>query len=149
MNRKTFIYSCSAACISGTGILSLLLKGCAGTRHVTGNMEENLLTVSVENFTINKKNEISYRKYIVVIHGKLQYPIVVHRKEENSFSAYLMKCTHQGNELSAYGDKLVCPAHGSEFDKDGKATSGPATEPLRSFKVTLQNNLVKISLNSL
>lgn len=149
MDRKNFIYSCAAACITGTTVLSVMMEGCAGSRHVTGNLEDNYLVVPVENFLINMKSAVSYRQHIIVSHSKLQYPIIVHRISESSYSAFLMKCTHQGNELSAFGDKLVCQAHGSEFDKNGKATSGPASEPLRMFEVVLESTVIKISLKKI
>jgi Rieske Fe-S protein len=59
-----------------------------------------------------------------------------------------MQCTHQGNELSAYGDKLVCSAHGSEFDNRGNVTNSPADKPLKSFQVTIKNNSLNISLKA-
>lgn len=149
MHRKKFIYSCAAACITGAGILSILVEGCAGSRHITGILESDYLSVPVESFTIIKKNTTGYKSHIIVSNEKLQYPIIVHRINENSYAAFLMKCTHQGNELSAFGDKLVCQAHGSEFDKNGKATSGPATESLRHFNVIIENNKIKISLKKI
>jgi Rieske Fe-S protein len=57
-----------------------------------------------------------------------------------------MQCTHQGAELQAFGDKLQCPAHGSEFSNRGQVESGPATAPLRTFPVSADNNELKISL---
>jgi Rieske Fe-S protein len=57
-----------------------------------------------------------------------------------------MKCTHQGTELEVYGDRLQCPAHGSEFTKYGIVQNGPAEEHLRIFPVLVELNAVKINL---
>lgn len=58
----------------------------------------------------------------------------------------LMSCTHQNAELQVFGDKLQCPAHGSEFDNTGRVLNAPADTNLRTFPVTVENNTIKISL---
>jgi Rieske Fe-S protein len=77
---------------------------------------------------------------------QLQYPIYVFRFSENNYTALYMQCTHQGNELTAYGEKLVCSAHGSEFDNTGNVTNGPASKPLRTFPIKLGSQNILISL---
>jgi Rieske Fe-S protein len=59
-----------------------------------------------------------------------------------------MRCTHQGAELTAYGDKLVCSAHGSEFDNKGNVQNAPAEKPLKTFPVFIDNKTLKISLKA-
>jgi Rieske Fe-S protein len=59
-----------------------------------------------------------------------------------------MRCSHQGAELQVFGDKLQCPAHGSEFDNKGGVQSGPADIKLRTFAVVIENNQLKISLKA-
>jgi Rieske Fe-S protein len=58
-----------------------------------------------------------------------------------------MECTHQGAELSAHGELLTCPAHGSEFDKLGNVMQGPAQSNLRKFKTKIENQYVLIHLS--
>jgi len=57
-----------------------------------------------------------------------------------------MQCSHQGAELQASGDFLQCPAHGSEFDKKGVVTNGPANNNLRTFPVRANANELFIDL---
>jgi Rieske Fe-S protein len=59
-----------------------------------------------------------------------------------------MKCTHQGNELSASGDHLTCSAHGSEFNNKGMVAQGPAEKNLRAFKVTADADKIFIDLRA-
>jgi Rieske Fe-S protein len=59
-----------------------------------------------------------------------------------------MRCTHQGTELQVFGDKLQCPAHGSEFNSKGGVQNGPADTTLRTFPVEIKNNLLHISLKA-
>lgn len=48
-------------------------------------------------------------------------------------------CTHAGcdmsNRVSASG--ILCTCHGSQFDVNGNAVSGPARSPLEHYKVTI------------
>jgi Rieske Fe-S protein len=48
-----------------------------------------------------------------------------------------------------FGDKLQCPAHGSEFNQAGAVTTGPAENSLRTFPVIVEANQLKISLKAL
>lgn len=86
------------------------------------------------------------KKYVVVHNDILQYPVCVYRLEQNKFSALWMRCTHQGSELQVFGERLQCPAHGSEFNHVGDVQNGPADRALRTFPVTVENGYLKISL---
>lgn len=123
---------------------SLFLEGCAGTRYMTGIIEGSFLRVPENSFL--KENGESL-KYIVVQHQNLQYPVVLFRHSDSEFQAILMRCTHQGTELQVYGDRLQCPAHGSEFTSNGKVQNGPADQALRSFPVVKELETLKIDLS--
>ena len=129
MNRKQFIATCACG----------LLAGCAGTKYLTAPIEGDSLVVPAEAFL--------EKKYIVVENDQLEYPICLYRFSETEYSALLMKCTHQGTELQVFGDRLQCPAHGSEFTNTGKVQNGPADRPLRTFKVTAIDQQIKIKLS--
>lgn len=85
---------------------------------------------------------------MVVQNDILQYPVCVYRINENEYTALWMQCTHQGAELQVFGDKLQCPAHGSDFTNTGIVQSGPADRKLRTFPVTIEANQLKISLKA-
>ena len=88
-----------------------------------------------------------YLKHVVVQNDALQYPIAVFRFDSNEYRALLMKCTHQGTELQVFGDRLQCPAHGSEFTNTGNVQNGPADSALRSFPVIKEVKTLKIDLS--
>jgi nitrite reductase/ring-hydroxylating ferredoxin subunit len=142
MERKEFLKTCGFACLSGAALFSLL-ESCGGTKIISGNISKTDLVVPVSSF-INKDN--TFRKYIVIHNDQLNYPVCLYRFNENEYSALLMQCTHQGAELQVFGDKLECPAHGSEFSNKGIVQNGPAESNLRTFPVTIQNNQINISL---
>lgn len=145
MNRKKFISTCGSAYLGLTGV-SLLLGSCMGTKYLDGILTESFLEIPLNAFEIIKKDQKRYHKYVVVQHSKLQYPICVYRISPTEYRALWMRCTHQGTELRAYGDRLQCPAHGSEFTQKGEVQNGPADKSLRIFPVHAETNILKISL---
>ncbi len=145
MNRKEFIKSCGYACL-GTGALGLLLQSCTVSKTITAQISGEKIIVPLADFEIIKKTEKSFRKYIIVQNELLKYPICVFRFSEKAYTALYMQCTHQGNELSVYGDKLVCSAHGSEFDNKGNVQNSPADKPLKTFPIMIDNQNLNISL---
>ena len=141
MNRKEFIKTCGYACLSAT-VFTPLLQGCVSTKSITALIEGENLHVPMSSF----EKDGNFLKYLVVNNSKLQYPIYVFRFSENEYTALYMQCSHQGNEVTAYGEKLVCSAHGSEFDNKGNVTNGPASSPLRSFQTKIKNQNILITL---
>ncbi|MEO5561984.1 MAG: Rieske (2Fe-2S) protein [Chitinophagaceae bacterium] len=146
MQRKEFIKQCGFACL-GTAGLSVLVQSCTGTKQITGSITNNQLQVPLSSFIVRGNNrEKQYKRYVVVSNDQLNYPLVIYRDAENQYTALLLRCSHQYNELNVSGELLSCPAHGSEFDSKGKVVSGPADEPLRSFAVTNDNQNLYIQL---
>jgi len=143
MERRAFVRKCGMGCL---GVLSssMLLQGCAGTRYISGSIEGSFLSINEDAFLSEDKG---YLKHIVVQNDALQYPIVVFRFDSNKYKAMLMRCTHQGTELQVFGDRLQCPAHGSEFTNKGNVQNGPADTALRSFPVIKEFTTLKIDLS--
>jgi Rieske Fe-S protein len=141
MERKVFIKTCGMACMGGM-LLGTVLEGCS-SKMVPGTMAGSDLVLPTAAF-LNKNGK--YKSYVVVQNDRLKNPICLYRFGDDNYSAVLMRCTHQGAELQVFGDRLQCPAHGSEFDDHGVVKTGPATTNLRTFPVTIQNNQINISL---
>lgn len=129
------------ACL-GALSAGVLLQGCMATKALNATINADQITLSKSEFESKK----GFFKYLIVRNDALQYPIYLFRFSELEYSALYLRCTHQGNELNAYGDKLVCSAHGSEFDNRGEVTTGPATEPLHLFPVKITNDDLIISI---
>ena len=146
MDRKEFIKTCGS-CLGAT-TFSMLLESCAGSKMITAKITGDNLIVPLTNFEVIKNNKTSFRRYIIVQNEQLQFPICVYRFSEIEYTALYMRCTHQGAELTVYGDKLVCSVHGSEFDNKGNLQNAPAEKPLKTFPVFIENQNVKISLKA-
>ena len=127
------------ACLASIGIASLLQSCSTSQYFAKSEIEGEYLKVSLDEFTAE-------RKYVLVRSERLNFPIYLYQVNSSEYSAVWMECTHQGAELSAHGELLTCPAHGSEFDKLGNVTQGPAQNNLRKFKTKIENQYVLIHL---
>ena len=148
MDRKDFIKTCGFACAGG-GVMATLLQACGLSKTMDGTISGDDLVLPIADFETRAAGEVHYKKFIVVNNNKLKFPICVYRTDAQHYTALWLQCTHQGAELQVFGNKLQCPAHGSEFDNTGKATNGPASKALRSFPIKIESNQLKISLKAI
>ena len=146
MDRRIFTKAC-IGCL-GVALMPPLFSSCQSTYYTTGTIEDNGIAVLKSEFNYLKKDKQMTRAYIIVRNEKVEFPIYVFRFSENEYSALFMKCTHQGNELSAAGDHLHCSAHGSEFNNRGVVVQGPAEKNLRAFKVKSDGDRLLIDLRA-
>ena len=152
MDRKKFLISIGYTFLCAP-VLNTILQGCS-TAHLTQNTltEDQIITIDrqviVNNsaFAILKKGKTSYRKYVIIKHNKLQFPICLFRTTDGEYSALLMRCTHRGCELKPEGAYLVCPCHGSEFTNKGMVINPPADQNLETFKTTTDNEKIYIHI---
>lgn len=145
MDRKEFINACAYACLGGVAI-STILSSCSLTKTINGTIIDSDITVDTKEFEEQKKGKTTFRKYLILQNDQLKFPISVYRFSETDYTALYMQCTHQGAELQVFGDKLHCPAHGSEFSNKGAVEQGPAETNLRSFPIRIESGILKISL---
>ncbi len=138
MNRKIFIRQCTKAC-AGLALSSWILEACKSPM-ITAEERDNQLVLKTDVFTQNGK-EI---KAVMAYHEGKKMPVLLVKDE--TVRAYMALCTHQGAELQLMGQRLYCPAHGSEFDISGNVKQGPAQLPLVELKVTLNNNEITVIL---
>jgi len=133
------------ACVGGYLGLSLL-DGCSSTKMVNGSIQDSDLIVPLSEFGGAEGNQGQYGESVIVRNAALKFPLYVYRTGGDTFIALWMRCTHQGTELQVFGQRLECPAHGSQFDIGGVVLRGPADTNLKSFPVRIDNNQLKISL---
>jgi nitrite reductase/ring-hydroxylating ferredoxin subunit len=146
MDRKDFIKQCGFACLGAVSV-SVLAQSCVGTKQINASIKNNQLQVPLSSFIIAKRDgKPQYKRYVVVRNEQLNYPVVIYRNGENNYTALLLRCSHQYNELNVNGELLSCPAHGSEFDSKGNIINGPADTRLRSFSTTTDNQHLFIQL---
>lgn len=62
------------------------------------------------------------------------------------YAALSSICTHLGCTVDVQGSHLVCPCHGSTYERDGRVVRGPAEEPLRRYPINAANGVLEIAL---
>lgn len=70
--------------------------------------------------------------------------VVVTQPTAGQVKAFSTTCTHQGCAVTKVeNDVIICPCHASKFKiSDGSPTGGPATKPLASKTVKVENGRV-------
>lgn len=67
-------------------------------------------------------------------------PLYVLALDGGEFVALSPICTHLGCTVDLSDDRLVCPCHGSTYDRAGRVLVGPAERDLRRFPVLATND---------
>lgn len=142
MNRNEFLKTCGFACLGG-GMLASILQSCSPSKMITANIIGSDLIIPLSHFFSASNAD---KKYIIAKNDKLQFPICVYKMDSDTYTALWMRCPHKGFELQVFGNKLVCPAHGSEFENTGKVLNGPAENDLRILPISVENEQLRISL---
>jgi Rieske Fe-S protein len=78
--------------------------------------------------------------HLVLLPDGVTAPIYLFHLEEGRFLAISSVCTHLGCIVELEGEQLVCPCHGSTFERSGAVVRGPAEVPLREFATRLSGS---------
>ena len=86
---------------------------------------------------VRKKALLSVAREDIPQNGALVYreSRVVLIRNADSIYALSLACTHLGCTLAVTPDELICPCHGSAFDRQGRVIRGPATRNLARHAV--------------
>lgn len=114
------------------------MESCSSTRYIYLSGDSSKLTVNKADFGENN--------FVVLKHPRLSAPVYLTKKPGSEYNALLMLCTHKGCEIRPQGNYLVCPCHGSEFSDSGKVLKSPATENLRKFQTSDDDNFVYVEI---
>jgi Rieske Fe-S protein len=135
MKRRDFLHtSCQTCVLIAAGWMLPALEGCgpAAYQVLTADVHNDLVTVPADAFL---------KGPLVVVRPRgWYYSIALRKKDEKTYTALLLKCTHQDNQLTASANGFSCPLHGSAFSPDGQVMKGPAERALAGYPVTIDNN---------
>ena len=67
-------------------------------------------------------------------------PIYILALGDRRYAALSSICTHLGCTVEIEQARLVCPCHGSTYDREGKVLRGPAEEALASYRTALTSD---------
>lgn len=139
MERRTFLANTCKLCVLGAAAIILPeLSSCVSTKVFKAVPVNNTVEMPLSLFAENTLNYVRIKG--------LYFDIAVQKHEDNTYTALLMRCTHQENQLTTTGNGYLCSLHGSMFDKEGNVKKGPADVPLQRFKTSVVGENVVIQL---
>lgn len=143
IDRREFVGACAYACAGA--LIGLAAGGCASlvARPVT---------------PVDGRIELALVHYpdLAAAGGSLKLlpegraePIYVLAQGDGGFVALSPICTHLGCTVEIEGERLVCPCHGSTYDRAGAVLRGPAERPLARHRTSLSpDGVLTIELRS-
>lgn len=68
--------------------------------------------------------------------------------EDGSFLALSRTCTHLGCSIpwDMEAQKFICPCHGSSFDITGAVLTPPASRPLPTHPLRIENGVIRVNI---
>ena len=93
-----------------------------------------------------KKTLLSVAKAELPPDGALVYRearVALMRQGESVYALNLV-CTHLGCTVNVTSTGLICPCHGSSFDREGKVLHGPADRPLERYQVEVVGDCYQV-----
>ena len=84
-----------------------------------------------------KRTLLTVAKSELPLDGALIYRearVALLRQGEQVYALNLV-CTHLGCTVNVTPTELICPCHGSSFDREGKVLKGPADRALERYQV--------------
>lgn len=141
MERRAFLKSSCGLCVlAASGLLVGSLAGCSPAAYP-------VFKTAAVNHKITVPLAFFEQNALQVVRTKeLFFDIAIQKKNNSEFTALLLQCTHQDNALSPVGNGYHCSLHGSEFDKNGAVTKGPAEQPLKQYKTSIEGNSLIIHI---
>jgi Rieske Fe-S protein len=75
-----------------------------------------------------------------------EHPLIVLVQSNGSHTVLSSECTHRGCTVEAQGERIVCPCHGSTYDRAGQVLRGPAQRALRRYPAEVKDGVLTIQL---
>ena len=141
MERRKFLKSsCNVCLLAASGYFLSELSACSPTYKV---IKSDIVNDSVQ-MPLNTLTQSSFQ----FVRPKGWYYDIAVQKKDDHYEALLLQCTHQNNQLVPTGNGFTCSLHGSQFNRDGIVTKGPAENPLKKFSTSVNQDLLTIHLNA-
>jgi Rieske Fe-S protein len=130
IDRRDFVAACACA------LSAVALGACASLaiRRVTP--IDGRIELALAHYP-----ELSERESVLrILPDGSDDPILVLTDATGSVTALSSACTHLGCTVEAETTRLVCPCHGSTFDRAGRVLRGPAERALVRYDARLSEN---------
>lgn len=130
--RALFAGACGIAALSVTGIP-------AASASAVKKLSDGRLSVNVKSLPALKEVGSSLR--VGTLKGQA---VALARTGPSTFSAFALRCPHQGVTVEKSESGWVCNAHGSRFGQQGQLEFGPATVDLPKVRTRVSGGRVII-----
>lgn len=114
-SRRAFLWAIGAFLASAAFLMS---------RRLTGRGAPAASLLLVEKRSVPARGALVYRESRIAV-----------VREGNRYHALSLVCTHLGCTVEVTPKTVICPCHGSVFDRSGKVVRGPADRPLERYEV--------------
>jgi len=93
-----------------------------------------------------KKTLLSVAKVELPLQGALVYQEarVALMREGDAVYALSLVCSHLGCTVNVTPTQLICPCHGSSFDRQGRVLKGPADRHLLRYQVVERGEFYEV-----
>ena len=138
LDRRTFVHH--AATAIGATPIAAMLAGCAGIAARAVPVTNNSVRLA-----LNQNPELTTPGgFLKIAPEGHDDPILVLVLQGGDFAALSPICTHRGCTVGIEGTLVVCPCHGSTYNREGRVLKGPAQRPLSRYahRVTADGELV-------
>lgn len=138
-SRRDFVRTCSGV---SAAMIAAAATGCASAMltRVTPVNGRALLRVS-DHPALNRSGG-SLR----ILPDGARDELLVLRQDDGSFTVLSSVCTHNGCTVEPQASRIVCPCHGSTYDRSGNVMLGPAERPLTRYTTVLKDGVLDIDL---
>lgn len=135
IDRRDFVRRAAGGVFAGAP-LAALLAGCAGLVARSVPLAGGRIHLALAHFPELSEPGGSAK---VVPEGR-QEPVYVLATDRGRWVALSPICTHLGCTVEIQGSRIVCPCHGSTYDREGRVLQGPAERALARYPVTVSDD---------
>jgi Rieske Fe-S protein len=137
LDRRDFIAVCAL------GGAALLLTGCASLVTHPVPVTGNIVRIPLASYPELQKPDGA----IKILPQGHNEPILI-LSAAPAYSAVSPICTHRGCTVDVNGPRLVCPCHGSTYDRVGNVLKGPAQRSLATYRIARMGDDLVLELGS-
>ncbi len=142
INRREFMRHASGA-LAATP-LATLLAGCAALSARVVPVNDGRLHLALAHYpeleTIGGALKLAPSGF--------ESPVYVLTLDKGQHAALSPICTHLGCTVEIQGRRIVCPCHGSTYDREGRVLQGPAERALTRYPGTIEDGVLVINLRA-
>jgi len=138
IDRRAFVVTCALA---GAGFV---LSGCVAMVTHPVPVNDGRVRLTLASYPELAKPDGAIR----ILPAAAADPVFVLATGTGEYRAISPICTHRGCTVDVQGARLVCPCHGSTYDRDGTVLRGPAERALKRYNVSRDGDMLVVDLRS-